>query len=78
VEFYICTKDHFPRFFLPASLKKISFEKWLPQICAAKFSFGPTTQLEMKAENPLISAHSSLLALFSSMFSARSAFTAYF
>jgi hypothetical protein len=32
------------------------------------------SQLEMKAENPLISAHSAFLALFSSMFSARSAF----
>jgi hypothetical protein len=32
----------------------------------------------MKAENPLISAHSALLALFSSVFSARSAFSAYF
>jgi hypothetical protein len=32
------------------------------------------TQLEMKAENPLISAQSALLALISSIFSARSAY----
>jgi hypothetical protein len=36
------------------------------------------TQLEVKAKNPLISAHYALLALFSSVFSARSAFFAYF
>jgi hypothetical protein len=32
----------------------------------------------VKAENPLISGQSALLALFSSVFSARSAFLAYF
>jgi hypothetical protein len=32
----------------------------------------------MKAENPLISAHFAILALFSSMFSARSTPSAYF